>query len=231
MRPTSGSEHDQLGVAIFCLEQARKAIALVDGLTGVDDSFDQIEQYVLKLDHVHEACCRLNRSWPVAFPRQARRAANVFIDKWNGNGARQLCSACAQNEPAGGLTRRRLEACVECKRGKMSCSSCLERVCAEHARYRNGKDLRNAYSHYEEALADPEHRLRGKPAGSITVLGVGLPRWMTAYVADQQQGPDRLLLLGYDYRLDGVREALVDLEQELAKVLVDPETGALRGEA
>ena len=26
-----------------------------------------------------------------------------------------------------------------------------------------GKDLRDAYTHYEEALSDPKHRLRGEP--------------------------------------------------------------------
>ena len=43
-----------------------------------------------------------------------------------------------------------------------------------------GKDLRDAYAHYEEALSDPNHRLRGEPAGYDTVQGVAdRPYWLT----------------------------------------------------
>ncbi len=187
----SDSERDQLLVAIFCFKQARKAVGLAEGLAGNDDPFDRIEQYVLKLDHVFKACRLLNKKeWPSAFPKKARNAGSVFVEHWNGTGARQLCIACADNKLHGSSKRRLIARCFECSDAKMQCNSCRNKVCKKHAKYRYGKDLRDAYSHHEHALADPTHRFRGKRVGASTVLDVEVPYWMPpSFMADAKRGP------------------------------------------
>ena len=83
-----------------------------------------------------------------------------------------------------------------------------------------GKDLRDAYAHYEEALSEPNHRLRGEPAGYDTVQGVAdRPYWSTGNSWKVGQGPDSIDLLGKEYDLHGVRETLVTLRQEFEKVI------------
>ena len=98
----------------------------------------------------------------------------------------------------------------------------------EHAAYRYGEGLRDAYSHYEEALARPQHQHRGTPVGVYSALGSELPQWMTGHMIDGKNGPELIWLLGHSYRLDGVHEALVNLESELSDVLIDPATGTWR---
>ncbi len=238
MAATNGSEGDLMAVAIFCLEQARQAKALVressdepDYWHGLDE-FDRFEYYVLKLDHVYEACCQLNRIWPSAFTRPARNAANSFIQLWNGVAAEQLCKACASNESHDGPTRQSQALCQTCKDAKQRCRSCLRAVCDDHSRHQFGTDLRDAYAHYEEALATPGHERRGQPAAwERTVRGVDVPSWGNTYQWTPGEGPDGWRLIGKEYRLDGAYDALVELERELADVLVDPATGKLRPDA
>ena len=102
-----------------------------------------------------------------------------------------------------------------------NCSSCQRRVCEAHAYYTLfGKDLRDAYTHYEEAMADPEHRHRGEPSGYKTVRGIQAPGWMRGQPGWDFEG---LWLMGLEYRLDDVHAALVDLERELSEVLTEPD--------
>ena len=100
----------------------------------------------------------------------------------------------------------------------------------------DGESLRDTYAHYEEALADPCHRLRGEPLVYGVVRGMDVPAWKYGYsgqvkLGDAARGPDEWQLLGKEYRLEGVYEALVELEREFLAVLVDPETGNLRSDA
>lgn len=83
----------------------------------------------------------------------------------------------------------------------------------------SGKDLRDAYAHYEEALADPEHRLRGEPIGYGTMCGVeGTPGWSAMSVGSPGRGLDSVELLGKEYNLLGVHEAFMVLKQEFEVV-------------
>ena len=217
-------------VAIFCLEQARQAIALVRDSSGEPDSwhgmddFDRVEFYVLKLDHVYESCCQLNKSWPSEFAATARSAANSFVQLWNGTAAEQLCEACASNEFFDGPTRQLQAKCESCKDGKQRCRSCREPICDGHANHRFGTDLRDAYAHYAEALATPDHRLRGRPAGfEQTMRGVDLPVWSKGHMGTPGEAPETVWLLGKDYWLHGVHEALIELEREFAALLTEPD--------
>ncbi|MXW23585.1 MAG: hypothetical protein F4Z96_02745 [Chloroflexi bacterium] len=92
-------------------------------------------------------------------------------------------------------------------------------------------DLRHAYAHYEAALARPDHRLRGEPLAYATVRGVQYPMWDQLVISDWQKGPESVRLLGKQYDLHGVHEALAGLARQLAKVLEDPEAGGLRADA
>ena len=226
-----------VGIAVFRLEQARQAIALVkdspdeaDVWRGLDD-FDRAEFYVLKLDHVYESCCELNKNWPRTFKKPVRNAANSFVQLWNGSTAQQRCEGCAKNDRPDGPTRQEQAACERCETAKQRCHSCNQQVCTAHARYRFGTDLRDAFAHYEGVLADPTHRLRGSPISHTTVRGAERPSWMKGHLRDPEKGPESFWLTGKDYRLSGVYEALVTLETELSGVLVNPETGQLREEA
>ena len=218
-----------MAVAVFCLKQARQAIALVRDSSGEPDSwhglddFDRVEFYVLKLDHVYESCCQLNKSWPSAFAATARSAANSFVQLWNGTAAEQLCEACASHEFSDGPTRRLQAECESCKGGQQRCRSCREPICDDHANHEFGTDLRDAYAHYEEALATPGHGRRGLPVGSGRVRGVDTPSWGKRRLGTPGEGPDGLWLLGKEYRLDGVHEALVALEREFSAVLTEPD--------
>ena len=180
-----------MAVAVFCLQQAGQAIAVVAAPEGasLDDpesmpEFDQIESYILHLQHVYKPCCILNGNWPSVFPRAARSTANTFIQRW-----------------------------------KVSA----------------GEDLRAAFTHFEEALADPDHRLRGDPRSNLRVRGIDIPFFGAEYhrVGTPQdvleKGPDRVQLIGKDYRLERVYEALVELEREFSAVLRHREAGVLRG--
>lgn len=167
------TDGDQMGVAIFCLEQMWQATAIGEqqGAAGTPPSWedwDRAERYVLKLDHVSKACCILERrGWPEPFPQSARDAAKAFVNVWQ----------------------------------------------------EKGKDLRDAYAHYEEALSDQNHRLRGEPAGYGIVQGVAdRPYWSTGNSWRVGQGPDSIDLLGKEYDLRGVHETLVTLRQEFGKV-------------
>ena len=172
------TDGDQMGVAIFCLEQMWQATAIgeqegaAETLPSWEDGewWERAERYVLKLDHVNKACRILEqRGWPEPFPQSARNAAKAFVGVWQ---------------------------------------------------EKKGKDLRDAYAHYEEALSDPNHRLRGEPAGYDTVQGVaGRPYWWTGNSWKVGQGPDSIDLLGKEYDLRGVHETLVTLRQEFGKVL------------
>ena len=236
MAAAKGSEGDYMAVAYFCLKQAHQAIALVRDSSGEPDSwhglddFDRDEFYVLKLDHVYESCCILYRDkrWPSAFTRSARRAAQTFIRLWRGTNGDQRCEACSENEPYCGPIRKRQAKCEACKGGRRVCNSCRKPMCNAHARHRFGKDLRNVVSHHEEVLADRRHRHRGEPDTHTTIRGVDTPLWVRGHVWDSKNGPEGLWLTGKDYRLRGVHEALVKLEQEFSAVLMDPVTGKLR---
>ena len=133
MASVKASEGDLMGIAVFCLEQARQAIALVrdspneaDVWRGLDD-FDTAEFYVLKLDHVYEACCELNKNWPPAFKKPARNAANSFVQLWNGSTAQQRCEGCAKNERPDGPTRREQAECEWCQTAKHGVARALSR--------------------------------------------------------------------------------------------------------
>lgn len=90
------------------------------------------------------------------FPKSARNAANGFIQQWQGgNEQPSYCSNCAF--PKNNYAVPRL-AC--CEKGKQKCIFCQQSFCNDHKGLRFGKDLRDAYVHYEEALAKPGHRLR-----------------------------------------------------------------------
>ena len=176
------SESDLLAVAVFCLEQARRALGIdwAEARSAWTD-FDAVERYTLHADHVDKSCRVLNKGWPSPFPEHggARRAANEFVERW-----------------------------------------------------RAAADLRNAYAHYEEALADPEHGRRGETNEYILVCGIEVPHWESLYVAPLTTGaPIGVRLLGKGYGLHGVHEALTELERQFAKVLEDPETGKLREDA
>ena len=167
------TDGDQMGVAIFCLEQMGQATTIGKHEVVDDDNiweyWDRVERYVLKLDHVSKACRILERrGWPEPFPQSVRSAAKAFVGAWQ----------------------------------------------------EKGKDLRDAYTHYEEALSDSKHRLRCKPVGYQTVRGVdGVPFWWTENSWTVGQGPDSVNLLGKKYNLHGVHEALMNLRQEFEKVI------------
>ena len=224
MAATKGSEGDLMRVAVYCLEWARQAIAirrrpLPDEDAGSDlNESERDEYYVVKVDHVYKACRILNRNWPPVFPQPARYAANTLIRRWTGKGPDQpqLCKSCRFNDLE---TYEEQEVCTQCRKARQTCESCQERVCDAHAYYTQfGKDLRNAYAHYEEAMADPTHRLRGPPTGYLTVRGTAAPGW--------SRGPfwglGGFWLLSKEYRLDGVHDALVELEREFSAVLTEP---------
>ena len=186
MAAAKGSEDDRMAVAVFCLEQARRALALVRGSPRSQDSetdlsgFEANEYYILKLQHVYRSCCILNRSWVPVFPSSVRHAANAFIQRWNDS---------------------------------------------------DGQNLRNALTHYEEALANPNHHLRGQAHSYGRVRGVLQPEWRRLHTGVATRRAEGLFLLGKQYWLHGVHEALVELEREFSAVLIDPETGLLREDA
>ena len=225
------SEGDMMAVAVFCLEQARQAIALFeppDGpeLSGKFSDFHSVEAYVLKLGHVYESCCALyrDRRWPAPFTRSARRAATTFIHRWKGTDGDERCEACEGNQYSSGPLRERQAECHACREGERRCRSCGEPMCNAHAHHRFGKDLRNVLAHYEEVLSDPRHRHRGEPlTDGRTVRGVQLPAWWTMHIGTPGQGPDSVDLVGKSYQLDGVHEALVELEREFSAVLTEPD--------
>ena len=180
MAAAKGSEGDYMAVAVYCLRRARGALALVSRDSEAGPSLFEVEHYIIDLQHIYESCCILNGSWPKAFGRSVRSAANDFIKEWDAH---------------------------------------------------DGESLRHAYAHYETALAELDHELRGEPLSYGTVLGVEYPMWDQLVVSDWQKGPERVRLLGKKYDLHGVHEALTELERQLAKVLEDPTTGGLREEA
>ena len=225
MAAAKGSEGDLMRVAIYCLEWARQAIAIrrrspPDANPDADlNQFERDEYYILKLGHVYESCRILNKSWPSVFPSSARSAANTFVQRWTGKGAnqQQLCRACRFNDYQ---IWEEQESCSQCKQAEPTCGTCREHVCEAHAYYKRfGKDLRDAYAHYEEAMADPSHRRRGAPSGYKTVRGIQAPGWSRGPYWDR----DSLWLLNKEYRLDGVHDALVELEVEFSAVLTQPD--------
>ena len=177
MAAAKGSEGDYMAVAVFCLEQARRAMALMSGsppnppVETELGGHEREEYYVLKLQHVFVSCCILNGGWPDVFPRSARSTANTFIEQWK----------------AGDVEK-----------------------------------LRDALTHYEDALADPEHRLRGNPHSYGRVRGMLYPGWMRFYSLPPAT-PDVVAVFGKHYSLDGVSEALVALEREFSAVLTEPD--------
>ena len=225
MAATKASEGDLMRVAIYCLEWARQAIAIrrrpppdEDSTTDLNQ-FERDEYYVLKADHVYKSCRLLKDDWPRVFPHSARNAADALIDRWTGTGAeqRQLCRGCRYTDLD---MLEEQEGCTDCLSAQQMCHSCEKLVCAVHAYYEQfGNDLRNAYAHYEEAMANPAHRLRGEPGGYLTVRGVSAPGWSRGPYWDR----DSLWLLNKEYRLDGVHDALVELEREFSKVLTEPD--------
>lgn len=178
-RRMPASESDLMAVAVFCLEQARRALGIdwAEARTARTD-FDAVERYTLHADHVDKSCRVLNKGWPSPFPEHggARRAANDLVKRW-----------------------------------------------------RAAKDLRNALAHYEKALANPKHRLRGETNQYIIVCGIEVPHWDQLYIAPLPEGaPVMVRLLGKGYALHGVHEALMELERQFAEVLENPETSVLR---
>ena len=221
-------------VAIYCLEWTRQAITLMqepapDRGSGTHlNQFEKDEYYVLKVDHVYKACRILKRNWPSVFPPSAHNAADALIRRWPGSGSeqRQLCKACRSNDYE---VWEQQEGCADCNRATQKCYSCEKPVCATHAHYKLfGNELRNAYAHYEEAMGAPGHRLRGEPAGYLTVRGIRAPGWARGSFWDRNS----LWLLNKEYRLDGVYDALVELDREFSAVLTEPgEPWKLREEA
>ena len=81
-----------------------------------------------------------------------------------------------------------------------------------------GADLRHAYSHYEEALSDRKHRLREDVVDDVTWHKI---EYTTAEGSDSQKytaRPHTVVLLGKRYSLDGVYEAVLDVEGEFRTV-------------
>ena len=172
-------ESDLMAVAVFCLEQARRALGIdwAEARSASTD-FDAVERYTLHADHVAKSCRVLNKGWPSPFPERggARRVAREFVERW-----------------------------------------------------RAAAELRNAYAHYEEALADPKHSRRGETNEYNVVCGIEVPHWDSLYVAPLTTGaPVGVHLLGKGYWFHGVHGALTELERQFARVLEDPETSVLR---
>ena len=196
-----------MAVALFCFEQARQSVSLAEWSDDLGDfwhglsEFDRVELYVLKLDHVYKAACELDGQWPGVFPSCVQAIASRFIELWETDPAGQVCEACASGERCDGPNRQAQSACESCKGGKHQCRMCQAVVCDLHARYRHGKELRNAFSHYSEILADAGHRLRGRPSDSRTVRGIETPSWMRMHTWDTEGGPSTLSLMGKSYRL------------------------------
>ena len=228
MAAAKGAEGDYMAVALFCLVQARQAIALAEWSADLGDAwhglneFDRVEFHVLKLDHVYESCCQLDGEGPSGFTCPARHAAKAFIRRWKGPNGEELCEACANIEGHGGRMRELQSLCAVCREGERLCRSCQKRMCTAHARHRFGKDLRNALAHYEEVLADRSHRHRGEPDRYMTIRGLDTPSWIRGQVWDLRKGPRGLSLMGKAYQLRGVHEALVQLEREFSAVLLEP---------
>ena len=225
MADAKGSEGDMMRVAIYSLEWARQAITLVQGSSPDQGSgthlnqFERDEYYVLKVDHVYKTCRILKGNWPSVFLPSAHNAAETLIQRWTGVGSeqRQLCKGCRSNDYG---VREQQEGCGDCKRATQTCYSCEKPVCARHAYYKLfGNELRNAYAHYEEAMGVPGHRLRGEPAGYLTVRGISPPGWARGPFSDRNS----LWLLNREYRLDGVSDALIELEREFSAVLTEPD--------
>ena len=225
-----------MAVAVFCLQQARQAIRLgkvspqdLDPRFGIDE-FDMAEYYVLKLDHVYKSCCQLNKGWPSAFSEDgpARQASDTFIRSWTGEGSEQLCETCANHESLA-VAREQRAACASCKTGRQRCSFCPQSVCNKHAHDKFGRDLRNAYTHYERVMANSSDRLRGEPSYCRTVRGVDSPDWARRIVSDPEKAPETLWLLGKEYQLD-IYEALRGLVRESSEVL-EAKAGELREDA
>ena len=99
-------------------------------------------------------------------------------------------------------------------------------------RWAEAANLRDAYAHYGEALANPKHRLRGETNEYIIVRGIEIPHSEPRYVAPLTTGaPVIVRVLGKGCGLHGVHEALTELEREFSAVLVDADTGRLREDA
>ncbi len=83
----------------------------------------------------------------------------------------------------------------------------------------HGTDLRDAYSHYEEAIFSPEHRRRNDTIDESVV-------WhKLEYPRNEETGelalvPSTVTLLGRDYHLEGIYEPLERVEREFREALV-----------
>lgn len=82
-----------------------------------------------------------------------------------------------------------------------------------------GEDLRDAYSHYEDALARNEHRLREDGADSVVWHKIEYPPLGASTVSEYIGRPQTVVLLGKAYSLGGVYEALSEVEREFREVL------------
>ena len=210
-------------VAIYSLEWARQAITLVQGSSPDQGSgthlnqFERDEYYVLKVDHVYKTCRILKRNWPSVFPPSAHNAADALIRRWTGSGSeqRQLCKACRSNDYG---VREQQEGCGDCKRATQTCYSC-ESQCAPdtHTTSCSGTNYETR-THTTRRRWEPGSRLRGEPAGSLTVRGISAPGWARGSFWDRNS----LWLLNKEYRLDGVYDALVELDREFSAVLTEP---------
>ena len=82
----------------------------------------------------------------------------------------------------------------------------------------NGEDLRHAYSHYEEAISHREHELREDTADDVTWHKIEYPPARGADVSNYTARPQTVVLLGKAYSLEGVYEALAEVEKDFREV-------------
>ena len=83
----------------------------------------------------------------------------------------------------------------------------------------DGEDLRDAYSHYEHALASSEHPLRDDAADGVVWHKMEYPPLGASTVSGYIGRPQTVVLLGKAYSLEGVYEAVSEVERELREVL------------
>ena len=82
----------------------------------------------------------------------------------------------------------------------------------------NGEDLRHAYSHYEEAITLSGHELREDAADDVTWHKIEYPPVGGVDVSNYTARPQTVVLLGKAYSLEGVCEALAEVEKSLREV-------------
>ena len=98
----------------------------------------------------------------------------------------------------------------------------------------SGPQLRHAYAHYEDALAKDTHHLRKDDVDSVTWHKVEYSPTEGSWSQNASAGPGAVVLLGTEYSLDGVYEAVLGVETDFRNVLapiatpVEPRESGMR---